>query len=332
MEQFFAPSKIKTTGLSQTEILFQRELPHFLLEIVRNYFRLEVEGLEHVPKKGRVLLVPNHSGVTALDAVMVGHEIYRNIGRIARVLAHPLWFIGPHIRVLSKRMGLAEASKGAGEKLLRKGHAVLIFPEGEAGNFKPTAQRYKLREFRRGFVRMAMATKCPIVPIVVIGAEETNINLSNLKFHSMLKGILIPIPLNVLPLPAKWKIIFLPPIDMKDYSPEDADNSDLVHKIANEVRERIQARMDEEISKRDWIYFPKGSRKKNRTVKRTVALRESERKMAERYRRKTGKKKKKKVVKKFNSTAKGATKVSKKTVKSSKSSKKKIKSVTRKKA
>lgn len=300
MEQFFAPSKIQTKGLSKTELLFQRELPHFLLDIVRNYFRLEVEGLENVPKRGRVLLVPNHSGVTALDAVMIGHEIYRNIGRIVRMLAHPLWFIGPHIRVLSKRMGLAEASKGAGEKLLRKGHAVIIFPEGEAGNFKPTAQRYKLREFRRGFVRMAMATKCPIVPIVVIGAEETNINLSNLKFHSMLKGVLIPIPLNVLPLPAKWKLIFLPPIDMKEYTVEDASDSELVHKIANQVRDAIQARMDEEIAKRDWIYFPKGSRKKKRTVKRTVALQESERKMAERHRRKTTKKKKKVVKKRLS--------------------------------
>ncbi len=248
--------------MSKTETLFQRELPHFLLEIVRTYFRLEIEGLEHVPKKGRVLLVPNHSGVTGLDAVMVGHEIYRNINRIARTLAHPLWFIGPHIRVLSKRIGLVEASKEAGKKLLRQGHAVIIFPEGEAGNFKPTAQRYRLTEFRRGFVRMAMATKSPIVPIVVIGAEETNINLSSLKFHSMLKGVLIPVPLNMLPLPAKWKVIFLPPIDMRQYSSKDENNSELVHKIASEVRVRIQKRIDEEIAKRDWIYFPKGSRTK----------------------------------------------------------------------
>ncbi len=114
----------------------------------------------------------------------------------------------------------------------------------------------------------------------------------------MLKGILIPLPLNVIPLPAKWKIIFLPPIDMKAYGPKDAADSKLVHKIAKDVQDRIQSRMDEEIAKRDWIYFPKGSRKKNRSVKRTVAIQTSERKLAERYTRKSSKRKKKKIVKK----------------------------------
>jgi 1-acyl-sn-glycerol-3-phosphate acyltransferase len=235
----------------------KREIPLFLLEIVRKYFRLEVEGVENVPKKGRVLIVPNHSGVTALDAVMVGHEIHRDVNRIPRILAHPLWFVGPNIRILARRMGLEEANKDAGERLLRKGNCVMIFPEGAAGNFKPTAQRYQLQEFRRGFVRMSMATKSPIVPVVVIGAEETNINLSSISLTKVLKGTVIPIPLNVIPLPAKWKIIFLPRIDMSKYSKEDAANPKLVHSIAEKVKGRIQDRINKELAKREWIYFPK---------------------------------------------------------------------------
>lgn len=235
----------------------KREIPLFLLEIVRKYFRLEVVGLENVPKKGRVLVVPNHSGITALDAVMVGHEIHRGRKRIPRILAHPLWFVGPNIRILARRMGLEEASKDAGENLLRKGNCVMIFPEGAAGNFKPTAERYHLQEFRRGFVRMAMATKAPIVPVVVIGAEETNINLSSISLTKMLKGTIIPIPLNVIPLPAKWKIIFLPKIDMSKYSKGDAANSELVHAVSEDVKTRIQSRINEELEKREWIYFPK---------------------------------------------------------------------------
>lgn len=234
----------------------KKEIPLFLLEIVRKYFRLEVEGLENIPKKGRALIVPNHSGVTALDAVMVGNEIQRSIKRVPRILAHPLWFVGPHIRILAKKMGLEEADKTAGERLLRAGRCVMIFPEGAAGNFKPTAHRYKLQEFRRGFVRMAMATKTPIVPVVVIGAEETNINLSSIALTKVLKGTIIPIPLNVLPLPAKWKIIFLPKISMAKYSKKDAANSALVHEISEHVRDLIQKRIDEELAKRDWIYFP----------------------------------------------------------------------------
>lgn len=239
----------------------RRDIPLFLLEIVRKYFRLEVEGLENLPRRGRVLITPNHSGVTAIDAVMVGNEMQRHLKRIPRILAHPLWFVGPNIRILARKMGLEEANKDAGEKLLRQGHCVMIFPEGAAGNFKPTAQRYQLQEFRRGFVRMAMATKAPIVPVVVIGAEETNINLSSISLTKVLKGTIIPLPLNVVPLPAKWKIIFLPKIDMSKYTKADAANPELVHKIANEVRDRIQSRINEELAKREWIYFPKRKKK-----------------------------------------------------------------------
>lgn len=240
----------------------KNDIPLFLLEIVRKYFRLEVEGIENVPRKGKCLVVPNHSGITALDAVMVGHEIQRSLRRTPRILAHPLWFVGPNIRILAKRMGLEEANKDAGESLLRKEKVVMIFPEGAAGNFKPTAQRYKLQEFRRGFVRMAMATKAPIVPTVVIGAEETNINLSNISLTKVLKGTIIPIPLNVIPLPAKWKIIFLPPIEMGKYSKKDCANQELVHSVSEKVKAQIQERINTELAKREWIYFPTKKKKR----------------------------------------------------------------------
>ena len=236
------------------------QIQGFLLEIVKKYFRLEVEGLEHVPSKGRALVVPNHSGVTALDAVMLGHEIHTNANRIPRIMAHPLWFVGPNIRILAKKIGLEEANKETGQRLLKEGNVVMIFPEGAEGNFKPTAKRYHLQEFKRGFVRMAMAAKSPIIPVAIIGAEETNINLSSISLTKYLRGTVIPIPLNVLPLPAKWKIIFLPPISMQKYSAKSAADHDLVHSIANDVRDRIQKRIDEELAKREWIYFPKPKR------------------------------------------------------------------------
>lgn len=239
----------------------------FLLEIVRRYFRLEVEGMENVPRRGRAILTPNHSGVTALDAVMVGNEVFRAIKRTPRILAHPLWFVGPNIRILAKRMGLEEASVEGGTRLLSKNKLVILFPEGAEGNFKPTAERYRLREFKRGFVRMAMATRSDIVPTVVIGAEETNINLSSISLTKYLRGTVIPIPLNVLPLPAKWKIIFLPPIKMGKYRQKDAGNRELVHSIAEDVRQRIQARVDQEIAKREWIYFPPAAKTRRTTKK-----------------------------------------------------------------
>lgn len=247
----------------------QSQISLFLLEIVRKYFRLEVEGIENIPPAGGTLLVPNHSGVTALDAVMIGNEVHRQLSRVPRILAHPLWFIGPQIKILARKIGLEEASMDRGVSLLQGGDCVIIFPEGAEGNFKPTAQRYKLKEFRRGFVRMALQTGAPIVPVVVIGAEETNINLSSIKISNKLRGTIIPIPLNVLPLPAKWKIIFLPPIDLKKYGAKKVDDVELVHRVAEEVRAQIQARIDLELKNRDWIYFPKPPKKKSQKVKPT---------------------------------------------------------------
>lgn len=267
MKFFFQPDK--NANLSKKDRIFKQDIPRLLLEIIRKYFRLEIEGLDNVPKKGAALLVPNHSGFTAIDAVMIGNELYRTRRTIVRMLAHPLWFLGPNIRILAKKMGLVEASKKSGEKLLSRGKKVIIFPEGEKGNFKPTYLRYKLQEFRRGFVRMAMSAQAPIIPTVVIGAEETNINLSQLKIAEKLRGIIIPIPLNVLPLPAKWKIIFLKPVDMSRYTKEDASNIKLVHRISESVKNSIQKKIDEEIQKREWIYFPKGSRR-NKSKKQVI--------------------------------------------------------------
>lgn len=109
---------------------------------------------------------------------------------------------------------------------------------------------------------MAMATKASIVPVVVIGAEEANINLANISLAKALKGTIIPIPLNVIPLPAKWKIIFLPPIDMSKYSKKHTANQELVHSISEKVRAKIQERINEELDKREWVYFPVTKKKK----------------------------------------------------------------------
>jgi 1-acyl-sn-glycerol-3-phosphate acyltransferase len=232
-----------------TDTLIYRVLPRFLLEIMRKYFRLEVEGAENIPRRGSVIIAPNHSGYSGFDAFLLGHVIQTEARRVPRVLTHHFWFLTDTTAIPAQKMGFTEATYENGVNALNKGNAIVLFPEGEQGNFKPTSERYQLQEFKRGFVRMALETESPIVPAIVIGAEETHINLKKLKFTKLLKGTVIPLPLNILPLPAKWRIKFLEPIYLP-YKPDAVNDTELVHEIANEIQEKLQKAIQEEFKKR----------------------------------------------------------------------------------
>lgn len=236
------------------EALLYRVMPRFVLEIMRKYLRLYVEGAEHLPASGKALICPNHSGYTGFDAMMIAHEIRKATGRVPRVLTHHLWFMTKTTAVPASKLGFIEATTKNGLKHLKKGQMVIIFPEGEYGNFKPTSKAYRLEEFKRGFVRMALETKTPIIPTIVIGAEETHINLSRLRFTKYLRGLVLPLPLNVIPLPAKWKIKFLEPIYLP-YKPEAANSKELVYDICFDIQERMQKAINQELAKRDSIFL-----------------------------------------------------------------------------
>jgi len=258
VKAFFEKRKEKLYNLKEMDrdLLLYKVMPHFVLEIIRKYFRLEVEGIENIPKRGKGIIVPNHSGYAGFDAFMLGHEIYKRMGRIPRILAHHLWFLTPATSIPLEKMGITEATANNGLHLLKKNNLVILFPEGEYGNFKPTKNRYRLQEFKRGFVRMALQTGAPIIPTVVIGAEETHITLKQLKFTKYLLGTVLPLPLNVIPLPAKWKIKFLKPIELP-HDPDRVNDVDFVHRTARDVQDMIQEAITEELDLRDRVYLLK---------------------------------------------------------------------------
>ena len=235
------------------EVLIYRVLPHFLMEIARKYFRLQVEGLENIPRRGPAIIAPNHSGYSGFDAFLLSHEIFKGSGRVPRVLTHHFWFLSQATAVPAEKVGFIEATMANGLAQLKKNNLVVLFPEGETGNFKPSVNRYHLQEFKRGFIRMALKQQAPIVPTLILGAEESHINLANIKFTKYLRGALIPLPLNLIPLPAKWKIVFLPPIHLP-YKPSAADDRELVIELASEIRETMQQSISDEVSRRGSIF------------------------------------------------------------------------------
>ena len=244
---------LEARGLTQEEFAY-RVLPNFLLDLMKNYLRVKTEGIENIPEQGPVIVISNHSGYMGFDALMIGHQIYKERKRLPKIIAHKLWFISPDISVRVKKLNLVPATLENGFSILKKGACLILFPEGEEGNFKPTRYRYRLRRFRRGFVRLALKTGAPIVPAVVIGAEETHITLSQVRWAKHLVGIIIPIPLNVVPLPAKWKIKFLEPIYLGKH-PEKADDLKYVTRLSREIRVKVQKELHRQVKKRNHIFL-----------------------------------------------------------------------------
>ncbi len=242
----------KLRRISKEKLVFH-ELPHFLAELLAKYFRVVVEGTENIPKKGSGIIAPNHSGYSGLDAFLLAHHINQETKRTPRVLTHKFWFLTKITAVPAKKLGFIEAKSGNGVDTLHNEKLLLLFPEGENGNFKSTIDRYKLQPFKDGLIRMALETGAPVIPTIVIGAEETHINLAKLKFTKYVRFIL-PVPLNVIPLPARWKLKFLEPFHLK-YGIEALRDSKKVKELSAELQAHMQRALNQELKKRKWIFL-----------------------------------------------------------------------------
>ncbi len=256
MNTYFKQAREKLFGLKDLDrnTLLYQVFPHFLFEIMRKYFRLQTEGFENLPQSGRGLIIANHSGYSGFDAFILSQEIYKYTQRIPKILTHPLWFITETTTIPMNKLGFIEANTPNAIKYLENDELVGIFPEGEYGNFKPTAKAYHLQDFRRGFIRIALKTRSPIIPCVIIGAEETHINLRSLKFNKYISGSILPLPLNVIPLPAKWKIRIFEPYYLP-YKPESVHDTELVHELAEDFQEKLQKAIQFELKRREFVYF-----------------------------------------------------------------------------
>jgi 1-acyl-sn-glycerol-3-phosphate acyltransferase len=235
----------------------------------QHWFRVEVEGIEHVPDEGGALLVSNHSGALPPDAPMIMQAIRREHPHSRPVyMLGEHWFKGyPGVSMLTSKIGLVAAHPANAQRLLRdEGRLVLVFPEGQKASRKLYWQRYRLRRFGRGgFVRTAMRAGAPIVPIAVLGAEEAMPIFAHVPLLERVTGLLY-FPINhafphfglaaaLMYLPAKFKIRFLEPVDLTGYEPQDADDLALVQGLAEAIRGRIQAELDELQVTRRSVWF-----------------------------------------------------------------------------
>jgi len=227
--------------------------------LYRYYFRVQTTGLENLPR-GRALFIANHSGQIPLDGAMLGTALMLDAEppRFARSMVERWSAELPFVSVLFPRLGQVIGSPENARRLLEHDEVIVVFPEGSRGISKTFDQRYQLVDFGLGFMRLALETKTPIVPVSILGAEEQYPSVANVRPLAKLLGMpafpLIPQALvgMVLPLPVRYRLHFGEPLFFEG-DPDDDDA--VIEQKVWVVKQTIQSMIHRGLRERKSIFF-----------------------------------------------------------------------------
>jgi 1-acyl-sn-glycerol-3-phosphate acyltransferase len=185
--------------------------------------------------------------------------------RDVRWLAEDGLFHFPFIGNLTNRIGAVRACQENAQRLLEHESLVVVFPEGQKGIGKLFRNRYRLQRFGRGgFVKLCLRTGTPIVPVAIVGGEESTPVLARIEYLTRALGIsYLPVtptfpllgPVGLLPAPTKWKIFFGDPVDLREYTPVASEDEILVGRLTERVRAAIQTMLDRAVAGRRSVWF-----------------------------------------------------------------------------
>jgi 1-acyl-sn-glycerol-3-phosphate acyltransferase len=218
-----------------------------LLEpVYRYYFRVEAVGLEHVPARGRAMLVGNHSGGYAVDGAMVIGSMFfdKEPPRLAQSMVDKFLSRLPFAAQWTGRLGQFTGLPEHAERLLCADRLLLVFPEGARGTAKLYPQRHSLVDFGPGFMRLALATRAPIIPFGFIGGGEAIPTVANLYRLGKLFGVpYVPLTPYLLPLPRPvgMRVHYGAPMIFEGTGSED---DDVIEDYVAQVKDKIQALLD----------------------------------------------------------------------------------------
>jgi 1-acyl-sn-glycerol-3-phosphate acyltransferase len=230
----------------------------------RYYWRIELDGLEHLPREGRGVLVGMHRGFMPLDGVMTLHVIVQQTGRIPRFLIHPgVGLRFPFLSNFMTKLGGVIACRENAAYVLERDEILGVYPEGIRGAFTPYRRAYRIGpSWRDDFVKMALRHRAPIIPFVTVGSAEIFPIIGRIDWPWWKRHTDWPFfpltptfPLLPIPLPSKWHTQFLPPIHVERlYPPEAARDAALVASISDEVKRTIEASVQAMLQRRRSIF------------------------------------------------------------------------------
>ncbi|UQX03994.1 1-acyl-sn-glycerol-3-phosphate acyltransferase [Streptomyces sp. RerS4] len=223
--------------------------------LIDDYFRLDVLGLENIPTEGAGVVVANHSGAWALDAFVLHRVLVRRLDRRVKVLAAPLVFRMPVAGSYARKtMSVVPIDPLMGLEHLKAGELVGVFPEGMSGLEKPFHERYRLRPFSPGYAVAALRAGAPVIPVAVIGAEESCPRLGEVPAIARMFGLPFFPVTPPFPLPAKWVIAVGEPIPAPERPRAFAERHAVSARFNERVQAAVQELVDREREKRDTLF------------------------------------------------------------------------------
>jgi 1-acyl-sn-glycerol-3-phosphate acyltransferase len=260
-----APLRLNEYGYDRYGFQPQRArrflLPTALL--YRFYFRVETHDVENVPP-GKVLLIANHAGQVAYDGAMltIAMLLEADPPRICRGMGEYFLWKVPWMGVTATRMGTLVGTPENCVAMLESGECVMVFPEGARGANKPFRQRYQLQPFGQGFMRLALESGAPIVPVGIVGAEEQQPGLANFREVARFVGLpSLPVtvtfpwlgPLGIaLALPVKYRIYFGKPLCFEGDSTEE---DDAIQQRVDVVKKALSDLLARGLRERSGVFF-----------------------------------------------------------------------------
>lgn len=231
--------------------------------LYRDYFRVDARDADLVPATGRVLIYGNHSGQLPIDGALVAAAqlLDRKQPRLVRSLFEywfpTLPFVGTFLNRAGQVTGLPDNCK----RLLEKEQCMLVFPEGIRGSGRLWRDRYKLMRFGTGFVRLALETGAPLVPVSVVGGEEQAPSFYDLKPLARAIGFpYFPLTpffpwlglLGAVPLPVRYRIRFGEPIRLDGRGDEP---DEVVAEHVERLRGALRALLDRSLAERRHVFW-----------------------------------------------------------------------------